>query len=164
MPLNRCGRLAGIMCLFMAPCIGAEEVSTPSPSSRVRITATPRRHIVGWLLPSSDPQLLTVHTGRRIVSVNRESVVNIEQSIRRSKKGKGLAIGVLSGLAFAGIGAGDDAAVGSRGGTFALLAMFTVPIGAGIGLAVSPGERWAPASAPAHERSARPACGLRIAF
>jgi hypothetical protein len=153
---------AGILCLWVGAAPPGEVDGAVVPQARVRVTLRSETTVVGTLFDSSD-QVLLVRTRWRHRTIPRESVVRLETSARRSRKGKGALVGVLVGVGFGiACAADDDPWLGTRTQWFAMCTAFYGSLAAGLGAAIAPGERWDPAPLPApynHRRTA-----LRIGF
>jgi hypothetical protein len=147
---------------------GTSSADGPSPvtaSPRVRVTAPAisGKRLVGTLL-AMDETTMTIGSekGKRVLEVPRAAVTRIEVSRRSSRKGKGAGIGALVGLGAAvaiGFAAGEDCPPRdpndhSLAGALSRICfgrnemavgagVLTIPLGALIGLAAAPGERWA---------------------
>ncbi len=134
---------------------GKDRASLP----RVRVT-TAQGQVVGQLAAARDLSLAVeqVVSGKaQIIEVPRSEILRVEVSQRPSRKGRGLAIGVLTGVG-AAIAIGRSVPCGgvcpSGGGdcediycaeTGLASALLTVPVATLVGYAVAPGERWRPA-------------------
>jgi hypothetical protein len=150
----------------------ADEPVPVAPGLRVRLTApsVSGKRLVGTVVALDDATLtLQRQGGQETLQVPRGAMTTTEVSWRRSRKGKGAAIGGLVGLGAAvaiGLAAGEDCSpfqdVGdplgdavahflrsfcySKGEMAAVAAILTLPAGALLGLAVAPGEKWQPSS------------------
>jgi hypothetical protein len=150
-----------------ASVIAAEPATVPG--ARVRVTTSQGRLIGRFLELKGEAFVLERQKGDapEKVTIDRRDVLGLEVSQRRSKKGKGANIGVLAGLGAAiAIGALGGESCSSEpvpadlphlseklnqelcigpGGVALLSAIVTVPLGALVGAAVMPGEKWSPA-------------------
>lgn len=172
----------------------ADEPAPVAAGARVRLTApsVSGKRLVGTLVGLDDTTLtLQRQGGKETLQVPRGAITTTEVSWRRSRKGKGAAIGALVGLGAAvaiGLAAGDDDCssvqdVGnpwldltahvlrtfchSKGEMAAFAAILTVPAGALLGLAVAPGEKWQPSSPDrlsVRITPVRGGAGLTVAF
>jgi hypothetical protein len=140
--------------------------------SRVRVTTAGER-VVGRLAEVRDETVVVErarHDHIEAVEIRKRDIQGLELSVRKSRKGRGAQIGALVGVGAAvaiGLAAGEDcesvpgpATWGNftakldsnlcmgRGTTGALSAVLTVPLGALLGLAVAPGEKWRSAGLP----------------
>ena len=140
------------------PLASAEDGETRASLPRVRVK-TAQGQVVGQLAAARDLTLAVeqVVSGKaQILEVPRSEILRAEVSQRPSRKGRGLAIGLLAGVG-AAIAIGRTVPCGhvyaSGGGDSedihclepALLSgLLTVPAGALLGYAVAPGEKWRP--------------------
>lgn len=166
-----------VVCLLMAVAAETSAQTLPAfhPGERVRIAApaqSPKR-IVGTLT-GMDSSSLTIATANDRIIVRREAIDKAEVSTRRSWKRKGALLGAGAGAALAVLAAATSSDKQScsllgcsdpscysnsgscsggsfltRGATAALGLMVFVPVGAGVGALVAPGERWTSIPAPA---------------
>jgi hypothetical protein len=132
----------------------ADELSAPSVSPRVRITAptVSGKRLVGTLL-SMDEEILTLgdQKGKGVIEVPRSAITRMEVSRRASRRGKGAGIGALVGLGAAvaiGVAAGEDCSRNEwlcfdRPSMVLMSSILTIPAGILIGLTAAPGEKWA---------------------
>jgi RNase P/RNase MRP subunit p29 len=152
--------------LFSAVVHAEDEPSQTLIGQRVRILmAKPSgktERIVGNVVAEDEQTLKLDRPGSKDppVTIDRSTLTRVDRSVARGRKGTGAALGFL-------IGAVGGAAIGyaeadqenktgvcnhyeflgcvsgpSRGGTAALFGVMFGLIGAGVGAAVSPGERW----------------------
>jgi hypothetical protein len=143
----------------------ADEPARVAPGPRVRLTApsVSGQRLVGTVVGLDDATLtLQRQGGKERLQVPRGAITTTEVSWRRSRKGKGAAIGALVGLGAAvvvGFALGDNCgntvpelelfisfACHTKAEFAAATAILTVPAGALLGLAVAPGEKWQPSS------------------
>jgi hypothetical protein len=151
-----------VLALFCCGLAGVPEAvaqqTTIPDNTRLRLTLTqqanaPPRHVIGWF-ESLDRSGITLRDRRGRVSTTQRTKVNrIERSQGRHSRwrrtGFGFLIGATSG-ALVGALSGDDcsraggsfAPCFSAGTTAGLLGVFFGGIGAGVGAALPPGERW----------------------
>lgn len=155
--------VAGAVGAWPARATGVEE-SGEAP--RVRVT-TRQGQLAGRLVAVRDEaiDLLQAEKGKAHTrQISRAEILSLELSQRPSRKGRGLALGVVAGL-------GAALAIGGRCGSsrsgascvvgattcndnvrhtdcaafVALSGLLTVPLGAALGHGVAPGEKWGPA-------------------
>lgn len=142
----------------------AADPANAAPGSRVRVTTASDR-LVGRFVELRGETLVLARDARgetETLRVDRREVVTIELSEHRSRKGSWAARGALAGVLAAivvGVAAGDDCSSGDSlcfdHGTVALgTAILSVPVGALVGAAVAPGEKWRPV--PVEGLSVRP--------
>lgn len=156
--------------------LDAQELPTLKPGLRLRVAAPSQasERIVGTLV-SVDAAILTIQTSKERIAVRREAIRTLESSERRSSKKKGALIG-------AGIGAVAALAVAltdkqepfltseplfTRAEIGLVYAVLTVPLGAGLGALLAPGERWAPVPGASSSETAQAGpgrTGLRFAL
>jgi hypothetical protein len=176
-----------------AALVAAAPASADEPAvaagTRVRVTTAEKR-LVGRVVTVRD-DILVLQRGAEEdpLEIRRPDVLAIEVSERTSRRGKGAKIGALAGLGGAialGVVAGESCSpppghVGWGNLTEALDAnmcfshaetafmggILLVPLGALVGLAVAPGEKWRPAGASGLSVQAGPSrgggVGLRLA-
>jgi len=158
---HRAGLIAVVVGVGVAQ---ADEPAPVAPGLRVRLTApsVSGKRLVGTVVGLDDATLtLQREGGKETLQVPRGAITTTEVSWRRSRKGKGAAIGALVGLGAAvvvGLAIGQDCETVppfeplfdllclSNGESVGVLAILTVPAGALLGLAVAPGEKWHPSS------------------
>lgn len=169
----------------------ADEV-VPVPGTRVRVT-TAHKRFVGRVLAVREDVLLLERGGKREpLEIRRSDVLAVEVSAGRGRRGRSAKIGALVGLGGAvalGVLAGEDCPAPpdhngwdtftetlnsnlciGHAGTAILAGILTVPLGALVGAAVGPGERWRPLHASRVSLEVGPAPGggtgvrLAIAF
>jgi hypothetical protein len=169
--------------LASAPVNGAEPHRT-GPRVRVTLIASGEK-IVGQLLEASD-EVLVLGRGKdgRIVRlpVSRRDVSAVEVSGGKRGRGRGVKIGALAGIGAAlviGLAAGEDCGVATPApntlanfssnlnsklcfgapAMAALSALLTVPLGALVGAAVPPGEKWRTVDPSSFSLGVRPGPG-----
>jgi len=142
--------LAGALALVTAVS-AAEDTPQLEPGARVRVeSATAQERVVGQLLGLNEKSLnLQVEDEEEPRLLLREDITALAVSGGRRSRGRGALIGAGTGIALGaliGLAAGDDPEdvwIGFSAGEKALGAgVLLGSIGALIGLAVSPGERW----------------------
>ena len=159
------GLMIGMVGVTVAP---AEEPATPAVGIRVRVTApaVSGERLVGTLVRMDETTLtLRAGKGKGTLEVPRAAIIRLEVSRSRSRKGEGAGIGMLVGIGAAvavGLGAGggcESVAVPDpwlfglserldrnlcvgKGEAALLTSLVTIPVGALIGYAAAPGERW----------------------
>ena len=127
-----------------------------SPSGRTE-------RIVGNVVKENERTLILERSGSKDppVTVERSTVTGVERSVAKSRRGHGATLGLLIGVvagAAVGYAAGDDSKgvpfctfdgcatlgpfVPSKADTAVLLGATFGLVGAGVGAALSPGERW----------------------
>ena len=144
----------------------AAETKASAVGPRVRVTTTKER-FVGRVVTVRGETLVLERAGRAdTLEIHRPEILALEISERRSRRGRGAVIGALAGIGAAvAIGAaGGETCTASPGpadwGNFteklnsnlclghtetALLGgLLTVPLGALLGVAIAPGEKWRP--------------------
>ena len=147
----------------------AEQSESLKPGMRLRVTApsqAPKR-LVG-ILTSVDPSVLIIQTSKEPITLRREAIRTLEFSERggRKKKGAliGAGVGVVAALIISATTKEGDLLTPAESGLAA--AILFVPVGAGLGALVAPGERWVPvpaaAAAPADSTYGRG--GFRLAL
>jgi hypothetical protein len=125
------------------------------PGNRVRVHAAGQRSLVGTLQSLDETALiLNPHGSSDAVTIDRSRVQRVDISQRRGRKGRGGLIGFIGGAALgAALGAGIAADCSEedflclypreqRGAYMAGSAVALGVVGAVIGAAVSPGEKW----------------------
>jgi hypothetical protein len=145
----------------------AEETAPTTGRPRVRVT-TAKGRFVGSLMTVRGDTLVLERAGRAdALEIHRPEILALEMSERPSRRRKGAAIGALVGIGAAvALGAlGGDTCTASSGpadwGNLAerlnsnlcfghtetafLSGILTVPLGALLGVAIAPGEKWRPA-------------------
>ncbi len=156
----------GLATLVAAPPALAEEATLPA-GRRVRVT-TPSGRLVGRFVAIEGESLVLAPAkggGTEPLTLRRSDVLELEVSVRPSRRGKGAMIGALAGLAAAvviGVAGGEDCPSSgpntwdnfSRNLNSSLCLTHTqagllsgvlaVPAGALLGAAIAPGERWRP--------------------
>lgn len=156
------------------------------PNARVRVTELAGRRLVGRLVDANEGSL-TVAVPNKTVVVPRQALAKLEVSRRPSRKGRGAMIGLLVGAASGAIVGYTSESEGytqpfcsflppceSGGehfdhrpsGAIAYGALFGA-LGAGIGAAAAPGERWETVGAGrlrAQVSPARGGAGLTLAL
>jgi hypothetical protein len=118
--------------------------------TRVRLTPTTGAARVTGFVLAEDETSLTLDVGNHARSFARAGIGELELSRRPSRRGRGAAIGALAGAAIGGIGVWAANRCGSEpeflcddGPSWGLAgALVFAPVGALVGLAVSPGEEW----------------------
>jgi hypothetical protein len=127
----------------------------PEVGTRLRVTRANGKSITGQLA-ALDEQNFTLRDASgdsKQVVVSREDIQRIEISRAPSRKGHGAIIGLLSGAvsgALLGLGAGQDHCSNAefvcfgidRGTAAAGFGVLLGALGAGIGAAAAPGEKW----------------------
>ncbi len=159
--------ILGLATLAAGPSASAEETTASAVGPRVRVT-TAKGRLVGHVVTVRGETLVFERAGRAdTLEIRRPEILALEVSERPSRRGRGAAIGALVGIGAAvAIGvAGGDTCTGSPGpadwGNFteklnsnlcfshtetaALSGILTIPLGALLGLAIAPGEKWRPA-------------------
>ena len=164
------GLISGVAAVSSAQ---AQEPSPSASGARIRVTApaVAGSRLVGTLVGMDETSLtLRADKGKGTFAVPRNAITRLEVSRHRSRKGEGAGIGMLIGIGAAvavGLSAGGDCesvavpdpwlfglserldrnlCVG-KGEAALLTSLVTVPVGALIGYAAAPGERWV-ATAP----------------
>lgn len=151
-------------------------VAEAAPSSRVRVRAAGGRPIVGTLKAMNETALTVKPDGSTgLVTVDRARISRIEVSRGRSRRSTGAANGLVAGVlvgAVLGLLAPDDycgACLRSytfrptpRGKLVLVGAGFFGLLGAGIGAAAPPGERWEAVSFDRLHVSVAPARGQGV--
>jgi hypothetical protein len=156
----------------------AADAATAAPGSRVRVTTANGRMVGRFVELQGETLVLARDAGgeAEALRVDRRAVVGIELSERRSRRGSWAARGALAGVVAAivvGVVAGEDCSSGDSlcfdHGSVALgTAALAVPVGALVGVAVAPGEKWRPVAVEG--LSVRPVAvrggglGVRLAF
>jgi hypothetical protein len=144
----------------------AEETTASVADPRVRVTTAEGR-LVGRVVTVRGETLVFERAGRAdTLEIRRPEILALEVSERPSRRGRGAAIGALVGVGAAvAIGvAGGDTCTASPGPadwgnlterinsnlcfghaeTALLSGILTVPLGALVGVAIAPGEKWRP--------------------
>jgi hypothetical protein len=153
-----------VVSLTLPPPVRAAEEKPPQ--SRIRVTTLKGRTVGTLVEVRGETLVLERPRGERVerVEIRKAEVVALERSERRSHKGTGAMIGALAGVGAGvvfGLVAGDEgqsvpgpATLGnlveklnsnlcfSRGDTMVLGGILFVPLGALVGYAVAPGEKW----------------------
>ncbi len=124
-----------------------QEAQILTPGTRVRVAAPAQltKPLVGTLTAAAATSL-TVETSKQTVVVRRDAIEILWRSERRSSKKRGAVIGALVGVGVAAIVAATDSSndfIFTKGELFLATSVLFAPIGAGVGAAVAPGERWA---------------------
>jgi hypothetical protein len=155
--------LAVVSLASSSPVRAAEE---KPPQSRIRVTTVKGRTVGALAEVRGETLVLERPRGERVerVEIRKAEIVVLERSERRSHKGTGAMIGALAGVgagvAF-GLLAGDECEsvpgpatlsnlvdklnsnlCFSKGDTMVLGGILFVPLGALVGYAVAPGEKW----------------------
>jgi hypothetical protein len=152
---------AAVALALSAPVCAAEE-----PRSRIRVTTAKGRTVGELAEVRGETLVLKRPHGDQVerVEVRKAEIVVLERSERRSRKGTGAMIGALAGVGASvavGLLAGDEcqsvpgpATWGnfvdklnsnlcfSKGDTMVMGGLLFVPLGALVGYAVAPGEKW----------------------
>jgi hypothetical protein len=168
--------LCQLAVLLAAASVAAEQPATPQrmagPGSRVRLT-TANERFVGWLGDVHAESVVVKRKrgdGTETVEIRKRDIQRLEVSAGPGHRGRGAKIGALVGIGAAiaiGVAAGEDcqsvpgpATWGNfteklssnlcmgHTATGALSAILTVPLGALVGYAVAPGEKWRSAGVP----------------
>ena len=163
-----------LLSTLVLPAVAANGAESPSLlERRVRLTRLggDAKPVTGFVV-AEDETTLTLDLGRGTQTFGREEIARLELSRQPSQRGRGalwgaLAAGAVGGLvigAASSCGSGDwfcdDSDVVVYGTMGALMA---APIGAAIGAAVSPGERWQPIEGRRFRVSVGPARGRGVA-
>ena len=155
--LGACGAFMGLVAV--GP-VQADDTNGLSPGARVRLTApsVSGKRLVGTLRSLDDVTLTFLPRGAtETMQVPRSAITGLEVG-RGSRRRKGAIIGAVAGLASGvvlGLATGQDcsepefhdlfvALVGGCRGTTraAVISVATVPVGALLGFALAPGEKW----------------------
>jgi hypothetical protein len=159
------------------PAAAADEGAVPA-GSRVRVS-TPKGRLVGRFVGRQEMTILLAREtdGRTdTLDIPLSDVSRLEVSQGRGGRGRSAMIGALAGLGAAvaiGLVAGEDCSSGGdlcfdHGTVILGSAALAVPLGALVGFAIPPGEKWGPA--PAGGLSVRPQAargggmGVRVAI
>lgn len=142
------------------------------PGSRVRVTTANDRFVGRLAEVREETVLVTRPRGDRAetLEIRKVEIQRLEVSERTGHKGRGARIGALVGLGAAiaiGVAAGEDCKADpgpatwgnfveklnsdlcmGHSATGAFSAVLTVPLGALVGYAVAPGEKWRSAGVP----------------
>jgi hypothetical protein len=136
----------GISLLMTATAV-AEEAPTLAPGARVRVTVTTQEKRVVGQLVSLDEKSLSVRLkdedAPRVYP--RTEIESLDISAGRGSRGRGALYGALIGAlggAVALAADNSDDSLFTDGEAAAIGALFFAPIGAVVGLAVPPRERW----------------------
>lgn len=132
------------LCVTVAP---AEDAPQPVAGSRVRVeVSTAEERLVGRLLALDDKHLnLQVEDEKEPRIFSREDITALAVSGGRRSRGRGALIGAGVAVALGaviGVASWHDADDYSPNMLAMFLAYVAAPIGALIGLAIPPGERW----------------------
>jgi hypothetical protein len=150
-----------------------------------------RKRLVGRVVTMREDILVLERSGKKDpLEIPRPEVLALEVSERPSRRGRGAAIGALVGLGGAiafGVLAGQDCPAPpahvdwgtfdqtlaanlcfNRAETAVLGGILTVPLGALVGAAIGPGEKWRPVATSGVTFRAGPSrgggVGVRVAF
>lgn len=150
--------------LALSPPVRAAEEKPPQ--SRIRVTTVKGRTVGALAEVRGETLVLERPRGERVerVEIRKAEIVVLERSERRSHKGTGAMIGALAGVGAGvvfGLLAGDECQsvpgpatlsnlvdklnsnlCFSRGDTMVMGGILFVPLGALVGYAVAPGEKW----------------------
>lgn len=144
--------------------------------SRLRIRASSLNGPIRGTLASLSGDSLTLETqGRAPLVLERSQITRLEVSAGRRSRGRGAAIGALIGLGVGllsttAIGLGtcsgdnagsEDCVIGTVAGLVVLTPALTI-LGAGIGVALPPGERWVKVPPQGMPAGGSPPLGLRL--
>jgi hypothetical protein len=149
-------KLAGALALLAAlPASGgrAQSVTGLEPGARVRVAAeavAPKRMVGTLVRLDADSMQLRLSDVDELARVPREAITKVEISRGRRSRGRGALYGALAGLA---VGAGavlatprceepDCWEIFSKGEGAALVGGLGAGLGALVGLAIPPGEKW----------------------
>lgn len=144
----------------------AEKTTASARGPRVRVT-TAKGRLVGRVVTVRGETLVLQRAGRAdTLEIHRPEMLALEISERPSRRGRGAAIGALVGLGAAvaiGVVGGEDCVSVpgpadwgnftdklnsnlclSHAETTLLSGILTVPLGALLGVAIAPGEKWRP--------------------
>ena len=144
----------------------AEKTTASARGPRVRVT-TAKGRLVGRVVTVRGETLVLQRAGRAdTLEIRRPEMLALEISERPSRRGRGAAIGALVGLGAAvaiGVVGGEDCVSVpgpadwgnftdklnsnlclSHAETTLLSGILTVPLGALLGVAIAPGEKWRP--------------------
>ena len=170
--LGRVGRswtvhVALVALLGASPPAALPGDSDPPPTTpRVRVTlVSSGKRIVGDLVEQNESALF-IQKGRKDpkrITILRSDVATLERSVRPSRKGRGLGIGLLVGAGVAvgvGLASGNDCVADATGfdnlnnilcsptQKSVAVGLLTVPLGMLLGAVVAPGEQWRPEGLP----------------
>lgn len=145
--------LAGVLAGTAWTALGAEEKGPTAGPAWVRVTApsTSDRRLSGDLVSIDATTLVLRRAGQAAPDrIPLGSITSIERRLRPGRKTRGLAIGLLTGVAAGaaiGYAGGQDCQPGaflcfSRGSTAAGGAIALGLVGAAVGALVAPGEKW----------------------
>jgi hypothetical protein len=108
--------------------------------------ATKHRRFTGSLRGLTDTAvILETSRGRPPLVIPRRDITELELSVRRSQRGKGALIGLGVGAlvgAILGAAVGQDDDFFTSGEVAGIFAAILAPVGALVGAAAAPGERW----------------------
>ena len=140
----------------VAACFATLSVAYPASAqdtvaaseSRVRLVApsVSEKPLKGRLMQTDDSTLTVLQDSGDSLTLPRDSVIRLERSVGPSWRKLGAKIGALVGFGTAvglGVGYCNDGFCDEPIAAGLFLSLITVPAGALLGLAVSPGERWA---------------------
>jgi hypothetical protein len=165
--IRRLALALGLATLAAGRPAGAEDGAATLQGPRVRVT-TAKGRLVGRVVTVRGEALVLERAGRaETIEIQRPEMLALEMSTRPGRRGRGAAIGALVGIGAAvAIGvAGGDTCTASPGPadwgnliekinsnlcfghaeTALLSGILTVPLGALLGVAIAPGEKWRPA-------------------
>lgn len=154
----RNGAIVWCVCLVVSSrgaLLLAQEPERLEPGMRVRLNAPAQasQRIVGTLT-GVDVSVLTIQTSKEEVVVRRDAIQTLELSERRGWRRRGALIGAGLGVVVAVIAAASDdqepflftgKPLFTRTDVGMMYGILAVPLGAGVGALVAPGERWAAA-------------------
>ena len=138
-----------ITCALSVPYPASAQDTVAASETRVRLVApsVSEKPLKGRLLQTDDSTLTVLRDSGDTLTLPRDSVTRFERSVGPSRRKLGAGIGALVGLATANVlglaYCGDDSLCDDQTGAILLSSLITVPLGALLGRAVSPGERWA---------------------
>lgn len=160
-----------VLFLILAPWSDTLAHAQSLVNTRVRLTpAAGAKPVTGFVLAENETTM-TLDVGDHARAFARSEIASLELSRQPSRRGRGAAIGALAGGAIGGLVVWAANRCGSDsdflcddGPAYGLAgALVFAPIGALVGLAVSPGERWESVDEKRFRVSVGPARGRGVA-
>ena len=145
--MRTAGFLVFLCALLNSPSL-AEDTPTLRPGMRLRVTAPDqfRQAFVGTFV-ADEPNALVVQAGAERIAVRREAIQRLEISERRSSKKQGALLGAAVGTGLVlwmmlSVCHSDFGCENPEADRIAAWCVVGVGLGAAIGAAIAPGERW----------------------